>query len=337
MHVLRCNRYAEALELSQEALAQARRLKLRKLEAVARSGVGAARVVAGDRGGIDDLRHATRTLEELSSVTTPRAYVYLWLAYSHLGDLEGMREAEAGIRQSATHFDARGLLVYAEVTKVTDHYLSGRWDEALALADALIGTLQAAGGHYLETFCHCFRGKIRLARGDVTGALDDSVRAFELAEHADEHILLPAVAFRGGILHATGTEDDRATAARIAASVRDRLSGHLLTAFIGTELPDLLSRCDQVPDIEERLVRGSPWFQALAAFGAGRPEDAADIYARIGDRASEALARLRAGERLVSAGRAADAAEQLRRARSFYEEVRATRHLQQVAAVQPRR
>lgn len=120
LHVLRCNRYAEALELSREALAQARRLKLRKLEAVARSGVGAARVVAGDRGGIDDLRHATRTLEELSSVTTPRAYVYLWLAYSHLADLEGMREAEAGIRQSATHFDARGLLVYAEVTKVAD-------------------------------------------------------------------------------------------------------------------------------------------------------------------------------------------------------------------------
>jgi hypothetical protein len=60
---------------------------------------------------------------------------------------------------------------------------------------------------------------------------------------------------------------------------------------------------------------------------AGRFAEAADGYAEIGSRPDEAFARLRAGERLLAAGRRSEADRQLEQALAFYREVGAAGYL----------
>ena len=62
-------------------------------------------------------------------------------------------------------------------------------------------------------------------------------------------------------------------------------------------------------------------------------DQAADLYAEIGSLPDEAFARLRAAERLLAAGRRADADAQLQRALAFYRKVGATAHLRKAEAL----
>ena len=79
------------------------------------------------------------------------------------------------------------------------------------------------------------------------------------------------------------------------------------------------------------LLAGGPaptrWFQAAAAMAAGQFAEAGDRYAEIGSLPDEAFARLRAGERLLAAGRRSEGDRQLERALAFYREVGAAGYL----------
>ena len=79
------------------------------------------------------------------------------------------------------------------------------------------------------------------------------------------------------------------------------------------------------------LAAGVPaptrWLRAGTAVAAGRFAEAADGYAEIGSRPDEAFARLRAGERLLAAGRRSEADRQLEQALAFYREVGAAGYL----------
>ena len=61
--------------------------------------------------------------------------------------------------------------------------------------------------------------------------------------------------------------------------------------------------------------------------------EAATIYDTMGAARMAALARLRAAEVLVEAGRRAEADEQLQRALAFFRSVRATRYIRQGEAL----
>ncbi|HJU02453.1 MAG TPA: hypothetical protein VJ966_14765, partial [Actinomycetes bacterium] len=62
-------------------------------------------------------------------------------------------------------------------------------------------------------------------------------------------------------------------------------------------------------------------------------QQAADRYVEIGSLPDEAFARLRAAERLLNAGRPADAKAQLQRALAFYRRVGAAGYLREVDAL----
>jgi hypothetical protein len=93
---------------------------------------------------------------------------------------------------------------------------------------------------------------------------------------------------------------------RPSAAVNERLRD-----VLGAEQPDTL------------------WLAAARAAMDGRFEEAAEVFARMPFRHAEACARMRAADRLVEAGRRAEADAQRRQALALWRSVGATRYIRQ--------
>jgi hypothetical protein len=62
----------------------------------------------------------------------------------------------------------------------------GDWDEALRRADDFIAAIDAGSPHYLEAQVRATRAKMRLARADPTGAIDDAESALPAGRAAQD-------------------------------------------------------------------------------------------------------------------------------------------------------
>jgi tetratricopeptide (TPR) repeat protein len=236
-HLAMANRHAEAREAAAEVLTMARELGLRDMEADALGTIGLARVDAGDPGGIADLEAAIATHEREG---TPGISWHLNLAYAlaALGDLPRCFASWATAAMLAERFGSMRALRSIQLQRVAEHYWTGRWDQAVAVVDALVAS-PAGEGNYLEWECRVWRGRIRLARGDLTGALDDSAAALELARRtADPMALNPACAFRACALLAAGKEG---AARAMTGELLAGLGGSVLGAEIGADLGTALA------------------------------------------------------------------------------------------------
>jgi class 3 adenylate cyclase len=332
-HLAMANRHAEAREAAAEVLAMARELGLRELEADALGTIGLARVDAGDAGGLDDLRAAIASFEREGK---PGISWHLNLAYAlaALGDLARCFQTWEAAERLAERFESARALRLIRLQRVAEHYWTGRWDQAVAVVDGLVASPGGEGHYYLEWECRVWRGRIRLARGDLDGALADSAAALELARRAaDPMALNPACAFRACVLLAAGREGAaRAMTGELLAGLGGSLPGAELSADLGTALASLghplalLDRCGLPP---------SPWLGAARALIAGEPGRAADLYARIGARPEEAGARLAAARLALGAGRHAEAEADLDAAAGFYREVGAHARLAEAEALGP--
>jgi hypothetical protein len=98
-------------------------------------------------------------------------------------------------------------------------------------------------------------------------------------------------------------------------------SGHLALVL------EALGRGAELLELAAGVPAPTRWLQAGTAMAAGRFEQAADGYAEMGSRPDEAFARLRAGERLLAAGRRSEGDRQLEQALAFYREVEAGGYL----------
>src|SRR6266511_4130117 len=311
-------------------LERARELGLPELEADALGTIGLARVDAGDAGGLADLEAAIETFEREG---TPGISWHLNLAYAlaALGDLARCFQTWEAAARLAERFGSMRALRSIQLQRVAEHFWTGRWDQAVGVVDALVAS-PGGEGHYLEWECRVWRGRIRLARGDLDGALADSAAALELARRtADPMALNPACAFRACALLAAGREGAaRAMTGELLAGLGGSLPGAELSADLGIALASLghplalLDRCGLPP---------SPWLGAARALIAGEPARAADLYARIGARPEEAGARLAAARLALRAGRHAEAEAELDAAASFYREVEAHARLAEAEAL----
>jgi len=329
-HLAMANRHAEAREAAAEVLAMARDLGLRELEADALGTIGLARVDAGDAGGLGDLEAAIATFEREG---TPGISWHLNLAYAlaALGDLARCFQTWEAAARLAERFGSMRALRSIQLQRVAEHWWTGRWDQAVAVVDALVAS-PGGEGHYLEWECRVWRGRIRLARGDLDGALADSAAALELARRtADPMALNPACAFRACALLAAGREGAaRAMTGELLAGLGGSLPGAELSADLGTALASLghplalLDRCGLPP---------SPWLGAARALIVGEPGRAADLYARIGARPEEAGARLAAARLALAAGHPTQAEADLDAAARFYREVGAHARLAEAKAL----
>jgi tetratricopeptide (TPR) repeat protein len=209
-------------------------------------------------------------------------------------------------------------------------YWEGRWDECMELIDEVLR--EVGPTHALSRWAFEVRGRIRLARDDVAGAVEDAKRSLELGRLAkDPQTFWPALSFAGVAFLEAGQKHEA-----------EGLAGELLAvdpaehpiphyAFV-SDLAWLLiglDRRDELAGAARRAEIRSPWIDAAQAIADGEYVLAADIYEQAGSRPLEAYTRLRAAAKLVDAGRRVEADTQLHRALAFWRSVGAARYVRE--------
>jgi tetratricopeptide (TPR) repeat protein len=322
-------RSQEAIDVGSEALRMAEELGLHGIRASALNNIGTAKANAGDLSGLDDLRksidislehnlpEARRGLNNLASITFA------------FGDV---RRAEALSRESAEVSERFGIVAAAYWDRAElafCAYYAGRWDEAMRELDSLIEQSEETR-HYMDAACRDIRSRMSLARGHVGGAVADVT---VMLEHAagikDPQVLRPSRATAASVLLEAGRREDAASQVDVllaeleAEDVRDVnfWAPHLAAAM------DALGRGQEFLDRAPGLGMTTPWLEAAMCWVRGELERAADLFFEIGSLPDEALARLRAAEKLGAAGRRPEADEQLARALAFWRSVGATRYV----------
>jgi hypothetical protein len=243
--------------------------------------------------------------------------------------LAGGFAAQAAGRQAAERFGLTTELRWLATEQVVEEYLRGRWAAALSGADQILARSHPPSG---TLCCRLVRGRIRLARGDLAGALADATGEVELAETLSNEVLQPALALRAHVLLAAGRTQEAGTAAsELLAVLAERgvlvsnpdWSGELAVVL------HTLGRGAELLELVGRLATPTPWLQAAVAIARGGFDRAAELYAQIGSLPDEAFARLQAAKHLLAAGRRTEGTAHLQRVVAFYREVQASSYLRE--------
>ena len=323
----------EAIRVGRQALAMAEALGLDRERAGPLDCIGYARVASGDRGGLADLEQAVAISVQANAPLSAINYGNLADALIALGDLARGAELQAKAYQAAERFGIDSVVRYLQAERAFQDYWQGRWDAALDGADQFIDEAQAGSPHYMERACRLVRGLIRLARGDLPGALADASTAVELATQiGDPDALLPALAVHARALLANRRVREASARANDLLVELAKRGPLATTPDWSGQLALVLHALGQgagLLELAATLTMPTPWLQAATAIAVGEFEEAAKLYAGIGSLPDEAFARLRAAEHLFNAGRHTDANAQLQPALAFYRQVAATGYLRE--------
>ena len=291
--------------------------------------VGVTRLEGGDPAGLGDLQQA---LDACLAARYPPVVEYHNLANAviAMGDLNRGFELNAEAQTSARTYGMATDLRLAQSEQIWESYWRGRWKVAADLADRAIARSEAGDAHFTDGSSRHVRGLVRLARGDAERSLTDLSVAVDLASQSPaDPARAPRLAHYACALLAGGR---RAAAGRAADQVLATItsgarlaspdwSGPLATALDG------LDRLGELDQVWAHVGCRTQWFDAAVAMAAGDFDTAADVYAVIGSRPDEALARLRAGQQHLLAGRLHRAESELGRAAAFWRSVGARHYL----------
>jgi class 3 adenylate cyclase/tetratricopeptide (TPR) repeat protein len=291
---IRADEAEAALAAAREAMSIADELGLDDVRADALMTIGLARTTTGDLGGLGDLERSIAIAEEANSPLAIRGYLNLGSMLANLGDLRRAAELHAHGQRLAERFGDATWSVWLEIERLYEHYWRGEWDAALELADQLRARAERGDSRRLEIDPRLVRGWIALARGDEALALADADRALALAREAgDPQNLYPALALRARTLAAAGRQAEAEEHAdELLRLMREQPS---LPSFWVTDLAIVLTDLGRGDELEEAAhdLQPTRWLDAARAYVAGRPADAADLYAEIAASPEEAYARLR--------------------------------------------
>jgi class 3 adenylate cyclase/tetratricopeptide (TPR) repeat protein len=322
-----------AIEVAGDALEISERLGRTDLSARLVLTIGTARTVIGDPGGIPGIE---RSIEMADAANLPHLR---WIGMVNLasvllerGDARAAsRVHQQSLRMAETTGNAADI-EWDRAERINYCYFSGEWGEAEERLQAFLSG-SGADGHYLDGIAREVRTRIRRARGDVDGALQDSETLLRRArEIKDPQVLYPALALRADTLAAVGRHDE---ARRLVGELFDLwragapYTGGTTTSDAAWTL-SALGATDELLNVMEAKPGASRWVAAGAAVLRGDLLAAADVFEEIGSLPDEARARLRAAERLDGEQRA----EQLRLARAFYDSVGATGFLRECEALE---
>jgi len=334
-HML-ADRSEKAIQIGGEALAMASQLGLDEIRAHALGNIGPSRVHLAQFDGIRDLEESIEIADAIGSPESLRAYNNLFACYATFGMLDRAAEAiRAGLAE-AERFGSTGVVVrYLRFERIHVAYWEGRWDDSSALIEESLS--EVGSSHALSRWALEMRGRMRLARDDVEGALADSRESLRQSREAkDRQTLDPALSFGALASLEAGSRDD---ATRLADEL---LARELVTRPIPHHVSPLfdlawvlaeLERSDELLERLETEVIRTPHTDAAECLARGEYVQAADLYATIGARPNEAYTRLRAGEQLLGAARRAEAEDQLSRALEFWRAVDATRFVREGEAL----
>jgi tetratricopeptide (TPR) repeat protein len=326
--LMQAGRNQEAILVGRQALALAELVGDRGLQARAHGPIGGARSFGGDPGGIADLERALAVAVEANAPYSANAYGNLASCAITRGELDRGFELQAKGREAAERFGLANELRIVAAEHVLEDYWRGRWEAAVAGANAFIAETAAGVRHFMEDVCRLVRGRIRLARGELADALEDAAADVELGrQQGAPEALQAALALQAHALLVAGSaEEADARASELLNLLADQ--GVLVTnpdwsGELAIVLHDL-GRGAELLKLVAQLTPTPPWLQAAAAVARGDFEQAAERYRGIGSLPDEASARLRAAEQLHDAGRHTDAEDQRQRALAFYRQVDAT-------------
>jgi tetratricopeptide (TPR) repeat protein len=214
-------------------------------------------------------------------------------------------------------------------------YGLGRWDDFHRFSEEFLSRLGPQ--HYQAGLLYEIRGRIRLARGDLAGALEDAGAALENARRTkDPQRAQPALAYAafvqlsaGRLQECADRIDELLALDPVEVGVSHPINPVLDLAWILTAL----GRADEFLAAAARAATSTRWLEAGTAYARGHVEKAADICAVIGVLPNEAYMRLRAGERMLDDGRPEAAEPQLRKALEFYRSVHADAYIRAAEAL----
>ena len=288
-HELHAGRAGACGEWSAKALDLAKRMGLLALQVPALHHLGIARFETGDEAGIADIREAARlgreaglSLETATALSNLAAVIWV---------TEGPAAALALKREAAEFAASRGLVAYETQVRAEalwQQFDGGRWDDALASAEALIAA--EGGSSRVRTMAQTVAARVLAERGrtDEAAELEREylARARDLRDPQD---LGPALAAGAALRQALG---DSAGAAELIAELERVTRGRDPSQRVH-ELPHAarVARESGTIGVAEALVpkRGAPAYlrariclltaSATFAEAHGSHTTAADAYA----------------------------------------------------------
>jgi class 3 adenylate cyclase/tetratricopeptide (TPR) repeat protein len=317
----------DAIRVGREALAVAESLGAEDIRTFALNSVGTARINLGDLGGFTDIEESIEVAEAANLPWhVARGNVNLGVSLFYAGEVARALDVHTRNLGYAQRYGMEGGITWNKAEVAFDLSLVGRWDESLEILDAEIARMEAGAPHYLEVQHRQSRARIRVGRGDARGALEDADRGVEVGRGAgDPQALLPSLAERARVQLLTGRLDEAVGSIdEILGSIDPRpvmdWSWWIVPAAI------VLT---EVGRAEEILALGgedlpSRWIQAGRLWASGDRAAAADRFEEIGSAPDEAYARVKEAERLVAAGRRAEAEPFLSRALELFRGMGAT-------------
>jgi class 3 adenylate cyclase/tetratricopeptide (TPR) repeat protein len=315
----------QAIALGQEALAVAEPLGFDEIRAHALDNIGTARVSSGDRAGIGDIEAALQIALALNSVEAARAMSNLASSLTILGDTARAWQIWRDAVPLALELGNASVTRFLRSIIPVIDYLEGAWDEALPALDAFIAEIEPAGGHAQEGTVRSIRGRIRFARDDLEGAIEDAEAGVAAGRRmGDPQSLIPGLTFAAWLMLRTGR-------GREADAVVDELVELLLRSpeehQVETAM-DLVT-LGRMADLQRLIDAMAPtrWKDLFGLIAADQPDRAADIADDLGATALAALVRMHAAQRRIEARQVEAGRELVSRARTFWKSVGATRYI----------
>jgi tetratricopeptide (TPR) repeat protein len=305
------------------------------VRAHALNSIGLAKRALGtdESDGYEELRESIRIYEELKSIDITAAWNNLGSALETDGRLKEALEASEEAARAGRRFGGGPWLQWARFDLVDNAFLLGEWDEALRRAEELIAESDAGSEHYLASAALLTRSRIRLARGDIAGAIADCESQISRARAiGDTQSLLPAIATSAATFLEAG-DRARATALateQIALQRSDRVVFRA-PAYVVAALRELGRLDDVLANFS--MARRTRWLEAAERVAHGDWPGAVEVYERIESPTDVAYARLRAAEQLVREGRRSEADAHVAAAVDFWRSVRATRYVAEAEAL----
>jgi DNA-binding SARP family transcriptional activator len=322
----------DAVGHAETALAMAEALGLEQLRAVALRRLCVTKTLVGDFKAA--VRLGEQSLDAalaLHSPTAVRACGNLASLYSDIGDLARAYELHERALELARRVGGKRDVRWLTGEHVGELYFAGHWVSAEAQADAFIAEAERSP-IFMEGACRAVRAWIRLARGDLAGALDDAQRAVALGRHAlDLQVLAPVLATQAlCLLRAGRAADAEETVRELLATAKGHAHhvGRSWVIHLATAAHELGLSAAFV-ELADNAPARTPWLEAGLHIARNDWVRAADVMAAIGALPETAFARLQAGRQLLDRHGRAEAEIHLEAALGFFRRVGATAYVRE--------
>lgn len=321
----------DALGKAETALAMAEELGLEHMQVVALRRLAVAKAAAGDF--VAATRLGEQSLDAALALHSPaavRAGGNLASLYSDLGDLARAHELHEGALALARRIGGTNDLRWLLGEQVGELYFAGDWAAALAAADAFI-TDSERSPFFMEAPCRSVRAWIRLARGDVAGALDDAGRAAALGRRALNLQLAPVLSMQALCLLRAGRvgDADQIMSDLLRTTGRNVHFGGRWCVLNLAIIAQELGRSATFVEFAADLTARTPWLEAGLHIVHDDWLRAADVMTAIGALPEMAYLRLRAGRQLRERGQGAESRIQLEQALAFFRRVGASAYMRE--------